>query len=417
MTDAETPMSTSQSTLRVRARRGYSLPFVADFGQQNAVLLARAWTPLARVLYWADAFAILPEPDYDIVHSFNAVPIASGRPYVLTFEDFCPRVPEDRYVGWLERALQRELARERCVALLALSEYAVRQFRHQNRDFPGLGALEAKLEVRYPPIAPRREQAKQLDGDTLKLLFVGRDFMRKGGPAVLRAHELLRRRGLPAQTTIVSSLGWKANDAYVDPPSPELVRREVARLDGEGIVHHASLPNTEVLRLMEEADFLVFPTLHDTFGFVTLEALACGTPVLASATNALPEVIEDGRSGYLLPLELDGLLGRWAWTYRTREPGFIEAYEAAIGTLAETMADRLCECWESRERYAGLSEGALERVRTRFDVVAARQRLQELYETCSERVPRWRRRIATAESAWHSQARRGRGPRSSSTSS
>jgi glycosyltransferase involved in cell wall biosynthesis len=408
---------TSPQTLRVRARRGYSLSFIADFGAQNAVLLARAWTPLARVLYWADAFAILPEPDYDIVHSFNAVPIASGRPYVLTFEDFCPRVPEDRYLGWLQRWLQRELAKERCVALLALSEYAVRQFAHQNRDFPGLATLEAKLEVRYPPIAPRRAEPKQLDGRTLKLLFVGRDFMRKGGPAVLRAHELLRERGLPVQTTIVSSLGWKADDAYVDPPSPELVRREVARLDGEGIVHHMSLPNTEVFALMEEADFLLFPTLHDTFGFVTLEALACGTPVLASATNALPEVIEDGRSGYLLPLELDGLLGRWAWTYRTREPGFIEAYEAATRELAETMADRLCECWESRERYVGLSEGALERVRTRFDVVQAARRLEELYEMCGERVPRWRRRIATAEAAWRSQTERGRGPGSSSTSS
>jgi glycosyltransferase involved in cell wall biosynthesis len=412
MAVGEAPMSTSR-TLRVRARRGYSLPFIADFGQQNATFLARPWTPLARLLYWADAFAFLPEPDYDIVHSFNAVPIASGRPYVLTFEDFCPRVPEDRHVGWLERALQRELTRERCVALLALSEYAVRQFRHQNRNFSGLGTLEAKLEVRYPPIAPRRATAKQLDGRTLKLLFVGRDFMRKGGPAVLRAHELLRRRGVPVQSTIVSSLGWKADDAYVDPPSPELVRREVARLDGEGIVHHRSLANTEVFRLMEEADFFIFPTLHDTFGFVVLEALACGTPVLASATNALPEMVEDGRSGYLLPLELDGLLGRWAWTYRTREPGFIEAYEAATHTLADAIADRLSECWESREGYPSLSEGALERIRTRFDVTAARERLEALYARCGEQVPRWRRALAAAEA----QSRRGRPPRSSSTSS
>ena len=156
--------------------------------------------------------------------------------------------------------------------------------------------------------------------------------------------------------------------------------------------------------MMEESDFLLFPTLHDTFGFVTLEALACGTPVLASATNALPEVIEDGRSGYLLPLELDGLLGRWAWTYRTREPGFIEAYEAATRTLADTMADRLCECWESRERYTSLSEGALERVRTRFDVTQARRRLEELYELCGEHVPRWRRRIAAAEAALRSRS-------------
>jgi glycosyltransferase involved in cell wall biosynthesis len=387
--------------LRVRTGRSYLLPFMIDLGQANAELLRRPWTPLARLIYWADAFAAVPEPDYDLVHSFNAVPFgAAGRPYVISFEDFCPRVPEDRYVGWLERRLQRELVKERCVALLALSEYAARQFRHQNRDLPGLERLEAKLEVRYPAVTLRREQPKQMDGRALKLLFVGRDFMRKGGPAVLRAHELLRSRGVPVQSTIVSSLGWKADDSYVDPPSPELVRREVAKLDAEGVVHHRSLPNDEVVRLMEQADFFVFPTLHDTFGVVVLEALACGTPVLASATNALPEMVEDGRCGYLLPLQLDDQLGRWAWTYRTHEPEFVGAYEVATRSLAQALADRLCECFESRETYGSLSEGALERVRTRFDATAARERLEALYERCRGRVPAWRRRLAAVEAAW-----------------
>jgi glycosyltransferase involved in cell wall biosynthesis len=393
-------MSASRK-LQVRTRKGYVLPFIIDLQQRNAALLRRPWTPLARVLYWADAFALLPDPDYDLVHSFNAVPIAAGgRPYIISFEDFCPRVPEDRYVGWLQRRLQRELVHDRCVALLALSEYAMRQFRHQNRNFDGLASLEAKLELLYPAVALRRSEPKQMDGRTLKLLFVGRDFMRKGGPAVLRAHELLRERGVPVQSTIVSSLGWKADDSYVDPPSPELVRREVAKLGGEGVVHHRSLPNSEVFRLMEQADFFVFPTLHDTFGFVVLEALACGTPVLASATNALPEMVSDGQCGYLLPLELDGQLGRWIWTYRTHEREFVGAYEAATRSLAETLADRLCECFETRESYGSLSAGALERVRTRFDAVAARERLEDLYERCRGRIPGWRKRLGDAEASW-----------------
>ncbi|MCW3029094.1 MAG: hypothetical protein JWN81_2305, partial [Solirubrobacterales bacterium] len=50
------------------------------------------------------------------------------------------------------------------------------------------------------------------------------------------------------------------------PPSPELVRREHARIGQEGIVHLQNAPNGEVYRLMEEADFFIFPTLHDIFG-------------------------------------------------------------------------------------------------------------------------------------------------------
>lgn len=374
--------------LRVRTRRDYYIPFDVDFGQRNAVFLQRPWTPLLRLFHWGDALTVLPEPDYDIVHAVNAVPVLSRRPYVLTFSDFCPRVPEDRYVGWLERWLQRELLRRRCVALLALSEYAVRQFRHQSRNFESRAVLEEKLEVRYPAVAPRRQQPKELHADELRLLFVGRDFMRKGGPALLRAHERLRGEGVPVRTTVVSSLGWKENDTYVDPPDRALVEREHARLDQEGIVHHRGLPNTEVYRLMDEAHFFIFPTLHDTFGYAALEALACGTPVIASATNALPEVIEDGSCGYLLPLELDGEIGRWAWTYRTREPGYVDAYETAVASLGETLGARLSECWETRSDYGELSAGALERVRTRFDVGAARERLEQLYERCRELMPR-----------------------------
>lgn len=389
-------LTTLGSPLRVRTRRDYYVPFDVNFGQRNAVFLERPWTPLLRLFSWGDAVTVLPEPDYDIVHAVNAVPVFSRRPYVMTFSDFLPRVPEDRYVGWLERWLQRELLRPRCVALLALSEYAVRQFRHQNRAFPGLAALEEKLEVRYPAVALRRSEPKDALGSTLRLLFVGRDFMRKGGPALVRAHEQLRARGVPVQTTIISSLHWKPEDTYVDPPSPELVEREHARIAQEGIVHHAGAPNDEVYRLMEEADFFIFPTLHDTFGYVTLEALACATPVLASATNAMPEVIEDGRSGFLLPLELDGQLGRWAWTYRTSEPGFVAAYEEAIRSLAGSLADRLSESWETPGLYASLSAGALERARTRFDIEAARERLEQLYEECRERLPARRRSRSTS---------------------
>lgn len=372
--------ASSSRPLRVRTRRDYTVGYTVDLGQRNATFVERPFSPLRRVFGWADAFALLPEPDYDLVHALNAVPLLTRRRCVISFEDYLPRVPEDRYVGWLERALQRRLLDDRYFALLALSKYAVRQFRRQNRGFAGLPQLEAKLRLRYPAIALRRAAPKSSLGPTLRLLFVGRDFMQKGAPAMLLAHELLRRGGVPVQTTIVSSLRWRQDAAYAHPRSPEIVERTKARLAQDGVTHHFETPHAEVMRLMEEADFFAFPTLHDTFGYAALEALACGTPVLASATNALPEVVEDGRNGFLLPLELDGELGRWAWTYRTHEPGFLPAYEEAMRVLGETIAERLAELWESRDRYAGLSAGALAIVRERFDLASARAELEELYE-------------------------------------
>jgi len=371
--------------LRVRTRNDYGVPFLVDSGQRNARFLRRRWTPLHRFIYWADAFAILPEPDYDMVHAINAVPVFDRRPFLVSFEDYLPRVPEDRYVRWLEARLQRVLLSQRCVALIAISEYALRQFRRQSRHFPGREALEAKMEQAYPAVDLRRSEPKALSS-TLRLLFVGSDFMRKGGPALLRAHERLRAEGVPVETTVISSLRWHEGE-YIGPPSAEYVERETARLRQPGVVHHAGLANSEVLRVMDEADLFVLPTLHDTFGYVSLEALAGATPVMAAATCAQPEVVEDGVCGFLLPLENDSEVGKWVWTYRNRDPGYVEAYDQAVEVMAEAIARNALACWTEPDLYPSLSAGAIERVRTRFDRDRLRVRLEAIYERCRERLP------------------------------
>lgn len=366
--------------LRVRCGRQYHTPFTVDLGQENATFILRRLTPLNKIFRWADAFALLPALDYDLVHSNNAVPLLTRRPYIISFEDYLPRVPEDRYIGWLDRWLRKRLLSDRCVALIAMSEYARRQFRWQHRNAAERAALEAKLRVLYPAVPLRRQQPKHL-GSRMRLLFVGRDFMRKGGPALLRAHAQLREQRVPVETTIVSALRWSATD-YIGPPSAEYVRDELRRLDQPGVTHVPTAANDRVLQLMMDADFLVFPTLHETFGYVSLEALSCGTPVVVSATCAQPEVVEDGRSGYLLPLESDSTIGKWVWTYRTQAPGYVEAYDQAIRAMAGVIATRLSAVWDARAEYEALSLGALQRVRSRFNIVAARATLEQLYERC-----------------------------------
>jgi len=370
--------------LRVRTRKDYSVPFLVDAGQRNATFVRRKWTPLRNLVQWADAFAILPEPDFDIVHAVNAVPILTRRPYVLTFEDYLPRTPEDRYVGWLERALQRALLSDRCVGLVAISEYALRQFRWQARAFAGREALEAKLQLLYPAIAPRRAQPKRgFGGDGVRLAFVAHDFLHKGGPALLDAHESLRAAGVPVRTTVVSTLRW-APDGYIGPPDAAYAQAQHARLaTTPGVTHHLGLPNDEALKTMAEADFLVFPTLHDTFGYVSLEAMAAGTPVLATATCAQPEVVEHGVGGFLLDLDNEDRLGRWAWSYRTAEPGYMDAYRATMASLGDQITAHVASVWEAGPgRYRELSAGALARVHDRFGQERMRVALEQLYEQC-----------------------------------
>jgi glycosyltransferase involved in cell wall biosynthesis len=276
--------------------------------------------------------------------------------------------------------LQRKLLGPECIALIAMSEYARRQCLHQNRNFSGRSALEAKLRVVHPAVSARRASPKTGSGE-IKLLFVGTDFMRKGLPALLRAHARLRERGLPVETVVISSLAWSPDD-YIGPASQEYVSRELRRLDQPGLVHHSGLPNSAVLELMTSADFLVFPTFHETFGYVSLEALACGTPVIVTATCAQPELVEHGRNGFLLPFENEPRIGKWVWTYRNRDPGYLDAYEHAVGALATAIEETICRFWEDRGGYEALSAAALQSVRDRFDRAKTALILEALYERC-----------------------------------
>ncbi len=241
-------------------------------------------------------------PGYDLIHSINAVPILTKCPLMVTFEDYVPRMPDDRPIPWLERYLVRRLLDPQCIAILAMSQYALRQMKHQHRDRPGLGRLLAKCEVLYPSVRPARSAPKSA-GSELKLLFVGGDFYRKGGPALVRAHKTLRAAGVPVRTIIVSSLNWSVDD-YIG-PGRQRCKAAAKELSAEEISLHRSLPNDEVRRLMAETDFLILPTFHDTFGYVSLEAMAAGTPVIATATCAQKEIVDPGRFGFLLEFDND----------------------------------------------------------------------------------------------------------------
>lgn len=368
--------------ITVRTGRGYNADFNVDLGQRDVVVRRGVLTPLGRLVGWGGAVTVIPERGIDIIHSINAVPL-STRPHVITFEDYLPRTPPDTRVGTPQRVIRRLLHRKACVRLLAMSEYAIRQFRWQNRDYDRLADLERKVELCYPA-APLRQAEPRAAGDTLRLLFVGRDDMRKGVPAILQAHRALRRSGVPVETTIVSQLYWAEHD-YIGPASERLVDELRADLRQDGVVHHGALPNDQVLDLMSRTSFLALPTLHDTFGYVALEAMAAGTPVIATRTGALPEIVDHGRSGFLLEMENDPHVGKWAWTYRRQDPEYDAAYKATIERLGREMAAELEAFWGRRADYEAMSAAALETVRTRFGRERARARLETLYAECLAR--------------------------------
>ena len=139
-----------------------------------------------------------------------------------------------------------------------------------------------------------------------------------------------------------------------DGPERKALERQARRLGVgdrvrfEGFVVHERLP-----ALLAHADLLVLPSLYEELGTVLLEAMQAGLPIIASKTGGIPDVIEDGGNGLLVP------------------PGEPEALARAIDRL---LADR--------DLARRLSEGAQERAKD-YDWEVLAERVLRVYQGVS----------------------------------
>ena len=124
------------------------------------------------------------------------------------------------------------------------------------------------------------EPAARANDGVVRLLFVGGNFARKGGELLLR---------------------WARETQISTPWELHLVTRDSVPETPHVVVHRGIDNNSpELVRLYQQSDLFVLPTLADCYSLVAMEAMACGLPVVISRLGGIPEIVADGETGFLL---------------------------------------------------------------------------------------------------------------------
>jgi len=280
-------------------------PLFATFrteGWREAVVL-RPWRGMNRILYklhlepWYEVRLQVElwcrRPDAYFQVGQEPIPRHVPCPAVFLIHDLAFLLPEankyfdaatkERLAHWTERAVHQA---DRLVAVsqsckndlvthygFPAERIAVAHHGFDPETFRPLSAevARAQLQGHYPVESPY-------------ILFIGRIQPRKNLVRLIRAFHAARQRGLPHALLVAGVPGWEWTEPY----------QVAEKLGLSGVVHFlGGVPHAQLPLLLNGADLLALPSIHEGFGMPALEAMACGVPVLASESGALPEVVGD----------------------------------------------------------------------------------------------------------------------------
>ncbi|MHB2036005.1 MAG: glycosyltransferase family 4 protein [Nitrososphaerales archaeon] len=292
--------------------------------------------PLSAARLFTEAFFPLEKEDYSLIHSLFWSIHRYPLPWIHENDQSLGQYFSDyvKFEGFVKRKIVGVAAdmlnSNNCKAVIVWSNWAKKGYINDGVD-------QGKVNVIPPAFTTSRKKIKH---DSTNLLFIGRDYNRKGGDVALKVFENLKKSHDNIHFTFVGRIE--------DKEMLEKVKHD------ERISYFDHVSKSDLReKIFPTSDVFILPTIAEAYGMSIIEAMSNGIPVIASNISAIPEVVQDGVSGYLVP------------------PSSVESFTR-----------RSAELLDNKEKRETMGKNALEKVERAFSPEKIGGKLYDLYLGC-----------------------------------
>lgn len=225
--------------------------------------------------------------------------------------------------------------------------------------------FEDKIKVVYPAVSLPQFKKKFKQTDKITFLYISRLFWGKCGYEVLEAFNEISKK-YDTELIFVSN-------------TPKEIEKKFQKNSNIKFIQ-APIPRIKILELYKKADVFVLPTLFDTFGFVYLEAMSFGLPIIATNVFAVPEIVEHKKNGLLIKPEYCLFNDEYLFRFDSCKSLINYTKKNLQYTLIDSLKKYMKQMIERDNERKTLGKNSLKILNKKFSIKRRNKTLREIYE-------------------------------------